>query len=131
MSDEFSEKATNLIIGYLTKWYSSNQKYVEAKTPFIFNKTMNKEIKTIFTSENRRNDYNILASLLKDFGFKYPVLYKHYSEVTEDDGVKFLDFNIAMNFANCIDGLILIEIDKIKEKKKERYIYPHQKKELV
>ena len=45
-----------------------------------------------------------------------------YSELTNDDGVKFLDFNIDHNFADCVDGFILVDIAKIKESTKQRYI---------
>ena len=38
---------------------------------------------------------------------------------------KFLDFNIDKEFANCVDSFILVDIAKIKEAKKARYIKGH------
>jgi hypothetical protein len=55
-------------------------------------------------------------------GVTIPPLYKQYSELTIDDGVRFLDFSVDKDFNDCIDGFILVEIEKIKEHIKMRYI---------
>ena len=51
-----------------------------------------------------------------------PTLYKQYSELCEPGGVQFCGFNIDPHFSNCVDGFILVKVDKIKESKRERYI---------
>jgi hypothetical protein len=40
----------------------------------------------------------------------------------EEGGVEFMDFGIDTEFNNCIDGYILVDIRKIKEVKRQRYI---------
>jgi len=60
-------------------------------------------------------------------GVKLPTLYKQYTELCNEDGSEFLDFNIDKDFGNCVDGLIFVKIELIKEKKKQRYIYSHKK----
>ena len=79
-------------------------------------------MESIFSGNNMKEDYKILKNMLKPYGFTIPVLYKHYSELCYDGGVKFLDFGVDPAFENCIDGLILVNIDLIKEEKRERYI---------
>jgi hypothetical protein len=39
--------------------------------------------------------------------------------------VQFLDFGIDPDFANCVDGLVLIDIHKMKLNKRQRYIDCH------
>jgi hypothetical protein len=39
-----------------------------------------------------------------------------------DNGCHFIDFNVDPAFNQCIDGLIMVEIDKITPKKRQRYI---------
>lgn len=56
---------------------------------------------------------------------RVPTLYKQYVEVCEPGGCEFLGFNIDENFANCIDAMILVHVDAIKDKKKDRYINSH------
>ncbi|MDY0191995.1 MAG: GNAT family N-acetyltransferase, partial [Aliarcobacter butzleri] len=67
-------------------------------------------------------DFKSLKIALSNIGVNVPTLYKQYSELTLDDGVKFLDFNVDKNFGDCIDSFILVEIDKIKDSMKQRYM---------
>jgi hypothetical protein len=53
-----------------------------------------------------------------------PTLYKQYAEICEGGGVSFSAFNIDPDFQNCIDGLVIVDIAKLKARKKARYM-PH------
>lgn len=63
-----------------------------------------------------------MNSELKKLGVKVPTLYKQYVELCVDKGCHFIDFNIDPDFNNCIDSLIMVEVDKIAPKKRQRYI---------
>ena len=54
-----------------------------------------------------------------------PILYKQYVELCQPGGCEFLGFNIDPSFSNCVDALILVHINTIKEKKHQRYIESH------
>jgi hypothetical protein len=51
-----------------------------------------------------------------------PTLYKQYGELCEDNGVKFFDFGIDPDFNNSIDGYLLVDLQKLKEEKRKRYL---------
>ena len=51
-----------------------------------------------------------------------PTLYKQYSELCDDGGIQFMDFGIDAEFNNCIDSYILVNVSKLKESKRKRYI---------
>jgi len=125
ISNEYSEEAINWILTYLAKWYKQSDNDTFARDPYKISESFLQNGNLILNSDVRKTDFNILKAKLKELNFKYPVLYKHYSEIADDDGVKFKAFNVDANFSNCVDGLLQIETDKIKEAKKERYIYPH------
>jgi hypothetical protein len=36
--------------------------------------------------------------------------------------VRFIDFNVDADFADCIDGLVMVDLDKLKPKKRSRYL---------
>jgi hypothetical protein len=55
-------------------------------------------------------------------GHTVPTLYKQYTEICEEGGIIFSDFNIDPEFSDCVDGFIIVDIDKIKPKKKKRYM---------
>ena len=55
-------------------------------------------------------------------GVSVPTLYKQYSDIAEEGGVKFLGFNVDKEFSDCIDGFILVNVEKIKDGPRKRYI---------
>ena len=63
-----------------------------------------------------------LKKTLSDRGYAVPTLYKQYTEVTEPGGSEFLDFGIDPDFADCIDGFIVVDLDKLKPAKRKRYL---------
>ncbi len=131
ISNNYPESAKQMIVYYYNKWYGSSETLAISKNRFrMFSKSMT-EILDEFTGESAEKDYQILKNNLKQYGHSVPILYKHYSNLCEKNGVRFLDFGIDPDFNNCIDGLILVEIDKLKKEKKEKYInYYTKQKEL-
>ncbi len=55
-------------------------------------------------------------------GYTVPTLYKQYTEVCENDGIIFSDFNIDPEFSDCVDGFVIVDIEKLKPKKRNRYM---------
>ncbi|BAK72413.1 MAG: lysophospholipid acyltransferase family protein [Arcobacter sp.] len=121
LSATFPAVAKDMLIFYYNHYYGTNEKLVEAKTPYQYSNNIN-DIKELFDLNDKRKDFKFLKSALSNIGVSIPTLYKQYSEIAEDNGVKFLDFNIDTNFADCVDGFILVEVEKIKESAKQRYI---------
>ncbi len=66
--------------------------------------------------------FRVLRANLDTLGAKVPMLYKQYTELCEPGGARFLAFGVDPDFANCVDGLIEIDLQRIKPKKFQRYI---------
>ncbi|MFM4825570.1 GNAT family N-acyltransferase [Aeromonas bivalvium] len=66
-----------------------------------------------------------LKSRLGNLGCAIPTLYKQYSELCEPGGVQFMDFGIDPDFNHCIDGLVWVDVSRIKAHKRARYISSH------
>ena len=64
----------------------------------------------------------LLKNSLKSIDCCIPTLYKQYSDITQEGGVKFLGFNVDKEFSDCIDGFILVDVNKIKDITRKRYI---------
>lgn len=122
ISNNYPEQTKRMIIYYFSKWFGDELNRASSKRPFIFSGKIKAEMDSIFFGTTLKEDYKILKNMLKPYGFTIPVLYKHYSDLCYDGGVKFLDFSVDPDFENCVDGLILVNIDLIKEEKRERYI---------
>lgn len=123
ISRSYSREATDLIVHFYKKWYSGKDSLVRSGNQYLIAEQKERELEEIFSEAESQKDFRLLKQNLKQYGYSVPTLYKQYTELTEGGGVQFLDFGIDENFGFCVDGLILVEVDKIKEAKKKRYIY--------
>ncbi|MBN8427126.1 MAG: lysophospholipid acyltransferase family protein [Xanthomonadales bacterium] len=51
-----------------------------------------------------------------------PTLYRQYVDLCESDGVNFLAFSVDADFGHCIDGLIRIDLQRLRPQKRTRYL---------
>lgn len=123
LSDAYPQNAQELIIGFYQQQFGSNQDLAAAKRPVNLRKE-NLEIATNVFSGEYKDSFKKLNALLELEGVKVPTLFKQYAEVADDKGCRFIDFSIDPDFNACIDALILVELDKLKPKKRERYLNP-------
>ena len=130
ISNSYPESTKNLMVYYFNKWFGCEKQLAISKNKFSIPNKFTKKYADQFNGDNYKQDYLILKNLMRHYGLTIPVLYKHYSELCENNGVKFLDFSVDKDFENCVDGLILVNVDQIKEEKKERYINCYINKEV-
>ena len=121
LSASFPTIAKDMIIFFYSHYYGNTNSLVEAKTPYQYANNIN-ELKELFDLNDKKKDFKFLKSTLANIGVSIPTLYKQYSEIAIDDGVKFLDFNVDNDFSDCVDGFILVEVAKIKDSARQRYI---------
>lgn len=119
LSASFPIDAKNMITYFYMRYFGSLEHLVEAKLPFV---PRFDEFGDNFTWDDYKNDFKTLRTMLSRFDVTVPTLYKQYSELTDEGGIKFCDFNIDPSFSDCIDGFIVVDISKIKEDKRKRYI---------
>lgn len=63
-----------------------------------------------------------LKAQLAELGCSVPTLYKQYTDLCEPGGARFLAFGIDPDFADCVDGLLWLDLQRIKPAKRARYI---------
>ncbi len=125
ISNSYSETAKNMIVFFYNKWYGSGQQIIKAKNRYSLTKNQNAEMAEILKFSSVDDDFKVLKSNLKNMGFSVPVMFKRYTDLCQASGVKFLDFNIDKNFSNCIDGMLILEIEKMKQSYKDRYCFAY------
>ncbi|MCR6555006.1 GNAT family N-acetyltransferase, partial [Aeromonas sp. CPF2-S1] len=77
---------------------------------------------TLFEGRDYGDDLKVLKAGLDNLGCAIPTLYKQYAELCEPGGVQFMDFGIDPDFNHCIDGLVWVDVSRIKSHKRARYI---------
>ncbi|RXI46692.1 GNAT family N-acetyltransferase [Malaciobacter mytili] len=121
ISASFPKIAKDMLIFYYSHYYLNDNNFVEARLAYQYSSNI-QDIKELFVLNDKKNDFKILKSSLNNMGVAVPTLFKQYSEVCEEGGVEFFAFNIDPNFSDCVDGFILVQIDKLKDSQRKRYI---------
>jgi putative hemolysin len=98
------------------------KKLAASRQPYPLSSELVDELKGNFSGEDYQHDFKTLKHILSNMGCSVPTLFKQYSELCEPGGLVFLDFGIDSDFGDCIDGLVMVDVSKIKAKKRARYI---------
>ncbi|WP_040727496.1 lysophospholipid acyltransferase family protein [Thiomicrorhabdus sp. Kp2] len=123
LSDAYPLNAKELIIGFYQQQLGSNQDLAQGIRSVKLSKNNQQIAQEIFNGDYKES-YKKLNALLDLEGVKVPTLFKQYAEVADDKGCRFIDFSTDPDFNDCVDALILVELDKLKPKKRERYLNP-------
>jgi putative hemolysin len=122
ISRSYNNEAVALLVYFYMNYFGAKIKSVEHFEQYKISDENKKQFKKLFLHDNYREDIITLKNLLQASGYAIPTLYKQYSDLCEDDGVQFMDFGIDKDFDDCVDGFIVVDIHKLKEQKRKRYL---------
>lgn len=122
LSNSYPQAAKDLIVHYYRHYYGSREALARANAPYTLGTVEKAMMYSLFAGDDAQQDFQILREQLDHLGVTVPTLYKQYTELCEPGGIRFLDFSVDAAFGYCIDGLILVDLQQIKARKRERYI---------
>lgn len=118
VSNDFNDEAKTTLVRFYQTYFGCADNMITARLPFV----LKDDVGLHFDGQDYAADFKAFKAKMKQEDASVPTLYKQYSELCEGDGVKFCAFNIDPDFADCIDGFVLVDIEKMKSQKRERYI---------
>lgn len=125
LSDSLAKNAKDLLIYFYQLYFPAGETLANARVPYQVPDNILSELGVEFSGNDYKQDFTTLKAVLDNMGAAIPTLYKQYSEVCELGGVKFIDFSVDPDFNNCIDGLVLVDLNQLKANKRQRYISVH------
>jgi putative hemolysin len=111
-----------MLVWYYSHYYGAVENLGTSNAPFKLTDDEQVLIDQLFAKDDPKGDFEQLKSQMKHMGSAIPTLYKQYSEVSEEGGTQFIDFGVDADFGYCVDGLVLVDIEKLKAKKRARYM---------
>ncbi|WP_265694489.1 lysophospholipid acyltransferase family protein [Providencia rustigianii] len=114
--------ARDLLIAFYRLYFSSELSMARSRQPYPASLP---QVLAQFDGDNYQEDLVKLKSLLSNIGCSIPTLYKQYTELCEPGGVQFIDFGTDPAFNDCIDGLVLVDMSRLKPHRYQRYIAAH------
>ena len=122
ISNLYPRAAQSLLVYFYRHYFGNHTTLATARNPFVLSQQESADAGRLFAGHDYEQDFRTLKSALGQHAVTVPVLYKQYTETYEIGGVNFLDFNIDPHFSDCVDGLVLADLDKLKPAKRERYL---------
>ena len=122
ISNTYPKVAKDALVYFYTRYFSNEKKHFKAKRPYVLSKNTRQEFDKIFEDQEYPEAFRMLKAYLKGLEVSVPTLYKQYGDLCESGGVQFCDFGVDPAFNNAIDGYLLVELDKLKDEKRRRYL---------
>ncbi|TDO95846.1 GNAT family N-acyltransferase [Marinomonas balearica] len=122
LSNSYPQMAKDMLVHFYQKYYADKEFLAASFTPYRITTEHKPLLDNIFSGDDYDEDFRTLKEQLGHLGASVPTLFKQYSELCEPGGVRFLDFGVDADFGYCVDGLVLVDLMKVKEAKRKRYL---------
>jgi putative hemolysin len=113
--------ASEQVVAYYQRFYGSERALASARRPFSFQAPA-----PAFDGLDIDAAFDALKAALARLGASVPMLYKQYTELCEPGGARFLAFGVDPDFGGSIDGLIEVDLEQLRPRKRQRYLQRQQ-----
>lgn len=122
LSNTYPAPAKDMLVWFYQHYFEDAELLAKANAPYRLTSESAEHMQAAFSGTDYKADFRVLKEKLDFLGVSVPTLFKQYSELCTDGGVRFLDFGVDAAFNYCIDGLVLVDLTYVKENKYQRYI---------
>ncbi|WP_203225019.1 GNAT family N-acyltransferase [Novilysobacter arseniciresistens] len=117
ISNALPVAAREQIVAYYAQHHGSERRDVESMRPFRYRAAPPR-----FDHLDVATGFQVLRANLDALGATLPMLYKQYTELCEPGGARFLAFGVDPGFGDAVDGLIEVDIERMRPRKRARYL---------
>jgi len=109
--------AREQLVAYYQRYYGGGDGLAESNRPFRYFAAP-----PCFGDMDAEAAFEVLKANLAALGASVPTLYRQYTDLCEPGGARFLAFGVDPDFSDSIDGLIEVDLQAIRLKKRKRYL---------
>ncbi|WP_024891478.1 lysophospholipid acyltransferase family protein [Luteimonas huabeiensis] len=117
ISAAMPREAREQLVAYYARYYGAGEAIAEAARPFRY-----LAAPPDFPGLDAEAAFETLRANLAALGATVPVLYRQYTELCEPGGARFLAFGVDPDFSDSIDGLIEVDLHRLRARKRQRYL---------
>lgn len=122
LSARLPEAAREWIVHCHAHFFGDPDGFARARNPFRVSAPLALQADALWHGIDARQGLARLKDKLAVDSVTIPTLYRQYVDLCEPDGVRFLAFGVDPGFGHCVDGLIRIDLDRLKLAKRARYL---------
>jgi putative hemolysin len=122
LSGAYPRAALELIAHFYQRHFPAWQSLAVPRNPFEISAERRAELDASYPGNSYREEFQRLKRELGEHQLSVPTLYKQYAELCDVGGVQFAAFNIDPAFGHCVDGLVIVDLARLKNSRRERYL---------
>jgi putative hemolysin len=122
MSADYPQELMDMLSFFYGKYHPCHQLLAQAHHPYALSDFRKQSLNAFFEGMDREHAFDKMQSCFNDMGHKLPVLFKQYTALFEEGGFQSLVFSVDPDFGDCLDGLCMADLHKLKPAKRKRYI---------
>lgn len=111
-------EAREQIVAYYARYYGGEAGQAVSNRPFAYRAAPPDFDPTL----DAATAFRVLRDNLDALGAALPMLYKQYTDLCEPGGARFLAFGVDPDFSDSVDGLIEVDLQMLRPKKRARYL---------
>jgi putative hemolysin len=118
ISNRLPAEARNLLVSFYSHYFPPRWQWAVPRLPYSWDVA---RYRALWEPLSCEAGTALLRQHLAALGVSIPTLLKQYAELCEPGGVEFVGFNVDPEFADCIDGLIVVDVTRIHANKQRRW----------
>lgn len=122
MSADYPKVLTSALVYYFQRYHGSAQCLAKAYVPFQVEEAFIAQFEREFAARDRDEAFDYLQQMFVAHGVKLPMLFKQYAAAYEEGGFQALVFSVDPDFGDCLDGMCMGDLQKLKASRRKRYI---------
>lgn len=122
ISNSYPPQAMEMLVYFYSVHFPPETALAIPNLPYVIPPKRLAELAQMFPGGDYREEFARLKGNLSHMNLTVPTLYKQYPDVCREGGVQFAGFNVDPAFGDCVDGLIVVDLAKLKDNKRRRYI---------
>lgn len=122
MSANYPRELMDTLAYFYGQYHACENELAKARHPYLLSRETKIRLAKEFGLRTRDEAFEFMQQKFINHDYKLPVLFKQYTALFEDGGFQSIVFSLDPDFGDCLDGLCMCDIYKIKEAKRKRYI---------
>lgn len=117
ISGALPREAREQLVAYYQRYHGAHEALATPGRPFEYFAAP-----PCFGALDAATAYGMLKASLAAHGASVPTLYRQYTELCEPGGARFLAFGVDPAFSDSIDGLVEVDLHRIRPRKARRWL---------
>ena len=122
MSADYPRELMNMLAYFYKRYYPSQEQLAIANNPYLLTVDTITELDRLFAEQDLTSAFDFMQKQFISAGYRLPVLFKQYASLFDEGGFQAIVFSVDPDFGDCLDGLCMADLHKLKAAKRKRYV---------